>query len=171
MIKIQQLFSKHNFIFNFLAIFLWILVAFTIDRVTKDYILIYFAGHNNPLVITSFFNLFLIYNYGISFSFLNGLNSNLIMVISCCAIVILLWLFIKMFSLRYYHVKLAIGLIVGAALGNIYDRKVYGAVVDFFHLHYQQYSFPVFNPADVLITFSAIILLIDLIFKKKLKND
>ncbi len=55
----------------------------------------------------------------------------------------------------------AIGLIIGGAIGNIIDRLMHGAVVDFVHLHYGAYNFYVFNVADAAITLGVIALLFD----------
>jgi len=57
-----------------------------------------------------------------------------------------------------------IGLLVGGALGNVYDRFVLGYVIDFIHVHYQTWHFPAFNVADCGITIGAALLIIDSLF-------
>ena len=53
----------------------------------------------------------------------------------------------------------AFALIIGGAAGNVYDRLVHGAVVDFLHFHYQAYSWPAFNLADAAITLGVVLML------------
>lgn len=57
-----------------------------------------------------------------------------------------------------------IGLLVGGALGNVYDRFVLGYVIDFIHVHYQTWHFPAFNVADCGITIGAALLIVDSLF-------
>lgn len=160
-------FLKKVIISVFLPVLIFAIIAFSLDRIIKEVILLYFILNPNTVVVTSFFSLELIYNYGVSFSFLSGTNSNIIMLLSFLALVVLLYLFYKMFNFSKFSIKLAVGCIIGAAIGNIYDRIVFGGVIDFIYFHYKGYGFPIFNSADVLITFSAIILLINLLLEKK----
>ena len=57
-------------------------------------------------------------------------------------------------------------LIIGGALGNVIDRGAYGAVVDFILLHYERYSWPIFNIADTAITIGVFLILIDSLWSK-----
>jgi signal peptidase II len=59
---------------------------------------------------------------------------------------------------------LAIALLLGGAIGNVYDRISYGYVIDFIHVYYQTWHFPIFNVADCAITVGAIMLIIDSFF-------
>ena len=61
----------------------------------------------------------------------------------------------------------AIALLVGGALGNVYDRFTLGYVIDFIHVHYQTWHFPAFNVADCGITVGAALLIIDSLFLEK----
>ena len=63
---------------------------------------------------------------------------------------------------HHRHEKLlpaAFALIIGGALGNVYDRLVHGAVVDFLHFHYAGWSWPAFNLADSAITVGVVMML------------
>jgi signal peptidase II len=75
--------------------------------------------------------------------------------------------------IAYYSLKLpeeerltrwSLALLVGGAIGNLYDRIVYGFVVDFFLFHFGSFDFPVFNVADVAIDFGVFMLFIDIFF-------
>ena len=66
-----------------------------------------------------------------------------------------------------YQDKLAFSVIIGGAIGNIYDRLTYKAVPDFIDIHYQNFHWFVFNVADIFITLGIIILLINGYFRKK----
>lgn len=59
--------------------------------------------------------------------------------------------------------RFALALILGGAIGNLYDRIVYGTVTDFFEVYHGAWSFPAFNVADSAITVGAILLMIDLL--------
>ena len=61
---------------------------------------------------------------------------------------------------------IALGLVVGGALGNIIDRASIGAVADFLHVYWQDWHFPTFNIADTCITIGAIIVLLDALFER-----
>jgi len=65
--------------------------------------------------------------------------------------------------------KLAVGLglIIGGALGNVIDRYIYGAVIDFLDFHINEYHWPAFNFADSCIAIGAILLLVDSLFSQK----
>ena len=56
---------------------------------------------------------------------------------------------------------IALALVLGGAVGNLWDRLLYGFVVDFIQVYYQQWYFPAFNVADSAITVGAVLLLID----------
>ncbi len=60
---------------------------------------------------------------------------------------------------------IAIVLILGGALGNVYDRVVHGYVVDFLHFYWQDWHFPAFNVADIAITVGAGMMILDM-FRK-----
>jgi signal peptidase II len=57
--------------------------------------------------------------------------------------------------------------IVGGALGNVIDRAIYGAVIDFILLYWRQWSWPVFNVADMAITFGVGLILIDSLWPRR----
>ncbi len=136
-----------------------------IDQVTK-YVADEFLSYARPVEILPVFDLMLVYNKGAAFSFLSeagGWQRWFFTVLSAAiSVVLVVWIY----RLQRHETWVAIGvaLILGGALGNLYDRVVLGYVIDFVSLHYRDYYFPAFNVADSAITAGAIMLIIDLLF-------
>jgi signal peptidase II len=106
------------------------------------------------------FNLVLTWNYGVSYGLFNTRSpvSTLIFVLIEVAIVLGLVLWLR--NVRQTLLALAIGLIIGGAIGNVIDRLWHGAVVDF--LDFSGLWFPwVFNPADAAISVGVALLVLD----------
>jgi len=79
---------------------------------------------------------------------------------------------IKRLKTHETWLAIALALVLGGALGNLYDRVILGYVVDFISVHYQQHYFPAFNLADSAITVGAIMLIIDTLWLSRLgKNN
>jgi signal peptidase II len=113
-------------------------------------------------VMTSFFNLVLFHNRGAAFSFLANAGGWQHLFFSATAIiasVIIIYLLRKYSSQKLFC--LALALILGGALGNLYDRLTLGYVVDFLYFHYQDYYWPAFNVADSAISCGVALLLWD----------
>jgi signal peptidase II len=121
-----------------------------------------------PQKITSFFNLTLMHNEGVAFSILadqSGWQRYFIAVVASAIVIWLLhWLKQNRKDMKLQNVALT--LVIGGALGNIWDRIVLGYVVDFIELHHKSYYWPAFNVADSAITLGAVLLIIDA-FKNK----
>ncbi|MEM9255470.1 MAG: signal peptidase II [Pseudomonadota bacterium] len=116
-----------------------------------------------PREVFPWFNLTLQHNTGAAFSFLDDAGGwqryFFSVVASVISVVLIVWLFRMPRSQRL--LALSLGLILGGAVGNLWDRLTLGYVVDFISLHYERYYFPAFNIADSAITVGAILLLID----------
>ncbi len=119
--------------------------------------------YHQPLAIVPGFNLTLTFNTGATFSFLSEAGGWQRWFFTVFAIIIsvllLVWLYRLPRQARWLPVALA--LILGGALGNLYDRLVHGHVVDFIQVYYQQWYWPAFNVADSAITVGAVMLIID----------
>ena len=136
-------------------------VIVVIDQITKYFIVQKFVLHET-LTITPFFNLVRVHNTGAAFSLLadaGGWQRVFFIVIAIAASVWVVWLL-----RRYPQQKLfclALGMILGGAVGNLIDRVLFGSVVDFVQVHYAGYFFPAFNVADSAITCGAGLLIWD----------
>lgn len=112
------------------------------------------------------FDLTLLYNKGAAFSFLAGAGGwqrwFFAVIAIGVSIVLLVWLARTQRTQRWLGCSLA--LVLGGAIGNLYDRIVHGYVIDYISLHYDQYYFPAFNLADAAITVGAIMLIIDMLW-------
>ena len=121
-----------------------------------------------PLHVTPFFDLVLIYNPGAAFSFLStaaGWQRSLLIGIALAASMLILYLLRKHAGERLFCFGLS--LILGGAIGNVVDRVQFGAVVDFLHFHIGQHYWPAFNVADSAITCGAAVLIWDSLRRSK----
>lgn len=110
--------------------------------------------------ILSFFNLVLVWNKGISFGIFGG-GSLPPWLLAAIALAVTLALVIWLRKAETRLLALAIGLVIGGALGNVIDRFRFGAVADFLDFHWGAYHWPAFNLADAAISVGAVILLMD----------
>jgi len=119
------------------------------DQVTK-YLAINHLKESIP--IYSFFSLTLIFNKGISFGMFNtsGQQQMILIIVAVMIIVGLIVMLIFMKS-RNIIMIIAVTMIISGSIGNIIDRIIFGAVIDFLDFHYSEYYFPVFNVADIAV--------------------
>lgn len=119
------------------------------DQVTK-----HLAVHSliKPIEITSFFSLTLTYNRGISFGLFNDHEQQqLTLVVIAIIITLALLLMLILMKNKTKLLLISLSMIISGSIGNIVDRLVCGAVIDFLDFHYSRYYFPIFNLADVSI--------------------
>ena len=150
-------------------LFIFVLVLFTIDRVSKILILKNFLNNSSSeIYINSFLNFSLVWNSGIGFGILQ-LEANIFyLLISIIITAINLILIYWMFTSSNYLESIFISIILGGALGNLFDRYYYSSVPDFIDLHYESFHWFTFNIADIFITIGIIgLIIIDLIKIKK----
>lgn len=140
----------------------WLILAVVVgvlDQLTKQLVLAN-LHYGQVIPVTSFFDLVLVFNPGAAFSFLADHGGWQRWFFTVLAVVISGWLLMLMYQHR--HEKLlpaAFALIIGGAIGNVYDRLLHGAVVDFLHFHYAGWSWPAFNLADSAITVGVVLML------------
>lgn len=114
--------------------------------------------------VTDFFNLVLGYNRGVSFGMLNMHSPMGRWILAGLALAITAALLVWMWRAEKRLVVAGLGLIVGGAAGNVIDRVLVGAVVDFLDFHWAGYHWPAFNVADIAITGGAAALIWDSFF-------
>lgn len=144
------------------------LIVLVADQASKNWVL-YELGFINcpaclPVEVTSFFSLTMVWNEGISYGLFPADSANekyLLIGFSIVMALILTWWLVRADG-RWLAAGL--GLVVGGAIGNVIDRFLYGAVVDFFHFHGFGYSWYVFNVADAAIVIGVGAILIDAVF-------
>jgi signal peptidase II len=135
-------------------------IVIAADQATKAAILATIR-EGDGFAVTPFFSLVLTFNTGAAFSFLSaasGWQRWFFVVIAVVAAAVILVL-LRRGGSAWYGAGLA--LILGGALGNLYDRLAIGRVVDFLLFHYAGWAYPAFNVADSAITVGAAILIID----------
>jgi signal peptidase II len=162
---VRSLFKKLN---NYILI---ILSIFILDRISKYYVIALNNQmlENDTLYSTNFLNIHLIWNSGVAFglfSFKEDFYYNFITMIIVVVIILIGNLIRKSKKLNGYLYSM----IVGGAIGNLFDRIVYNAVPDFIDLHYNSFHWFIFNVADIFITFGIICLIYFDVFRNK-KND
>lgn len=143
---------------------LWVtLVVVVLDQWTKALVLGSLRLYER-VEILPFFNLTLAYNRGAAFSFLAGESGwqrwFFIAIALVVTVVLLVWLARAKLAERL--LGLALALVLGGALGNVWDRIVLGHVVDFLDFHAAGWHFPAFNVADSAITLGAGLLILDM---------
>mgnify|MGYP001961822567 FL=1 len=120
-------------------------------------------AYKESIDILPFFNFTYVHNYGAAFSFLSdsgGWQRWFFSIIAVTISVLLVW-WLKRLPATNKVLCSAYALVLAGAIGNLYDRIAYGYVIDFLHVYYENWHFPVFNIADCAICIGAALLLFD----------
>ncbi len=138
-----------------------------LDQASKWVVLALIVRPSGAIEVTGFFNLVLTFNTGVSFGLFGGDTAWKPWALSFVALAVsaalLYWLLRE--SGRY--LAIAVGLIVGGAMGNVIDRLRLGAVTDFLDFHLGTWHWPAFNLADSAITVGVVILVFDGLFRER----
>ena len=142
---------------------------FVLDRASKEYVIKFFLSYQEPsYYLFPFLNLTLVWNSGMAFGLFES-ESNTYHIISAIIasviIILIIWLYKSILLLE----KIALSIVIGGALGNLFDRIKYNAVPDFIDMHYRDFHWFVFNVSDIVITIGIILLLLSDILKKNEK--
>ena len=147
---------RKSFIISSLLVF----SIFLLDRLSKIYVIYLdkkFLG--SELLSSKFLNIRLIWNEGIAFgllSFNEKIFYNLLTFIILLIILIIFFMVLKSYGIKKYSLLM----ILGGALGNVYDRIFYRAVPDFIDFHIGNFHWFIFNMADIFITLGVIFMII-----------
>ena len=134
--------------------------AVLLDQLSKYYMLNEVLGQSAIIVISPVFNLVKAWNTGVSFSMFNNYGSLGAFLLSGVALVIVGFLLYWLKNEANRLAQVALGMIIGGAIGNVIDRVRLGAVFDFLDFHIGESHWPAFNLADSFICIGAAILVL-----------
>ena len=145
---------------NFFINLSFILLIFLFDRISKIYV-IYLDNKffGSEIFSSNFLNINLIWNEGIAFglfSFSEVIFYNILTIVISIIILIIFFMTIKSHGFKKYSLLM----ILGGALGNVYDRIIYKAVPDFIDFHIGNFHWFIFNVADLFITLGVIFMIL-----------
>lgn len=142
-------------------------VAIILDLVSKSFIVgnLQF-GESVPLF--PYLNLFYVQNYGAAFSFLadKGGWQRWLLALNALVVIIALIVLIYRGSVKQKLKNIAFTVIIGGALGNLFDRIYYGFVIDFIDFHVGKWHFATFNLADIFICVGVALLVLEIFLTK-----
>ena len=138
-------------------------IIFLLDRVSKISILNNF--NERIYYVNDFINLDLIWNTGIGFGIFSTDSSLLYNCVSALVILIIIILLFVATKSKTSE-KIIFSIIIGGAIGNLYDRLTYNAVPDFIDLHYNNFHWFTFNVADIFITIGVVFFIMKGFFEK-----
>ena len=152
--------------------FIILTILFLIDRFSKFFILrLVEQGEKLDIYITSYLNLYLIWNKGIAFGLLS-FNENMIYNIITVLILIIIFTILIMTIKSKGFVKYSLVIVLAGALGNVFDRIYYSAVPDFIDFHIHEFHWFIFNIADIFVTIGVFCLIyVELFINKEIKNN
>lgn len=152
--------KKHK---HLIIICLLVVVAFVLDLITKTLANSQLLVLQRNEIIHNFFYITLCYNTGGAWSIFSG-NALLLALISLAALAIVIYTMIKSKSKFYLY---SCALFIGGLIGNLFDRLVYGKVIDFLDFIIFGYDFPIFNIADCFICIGVALMFIAIIKEEK----
>ena len=127
-------------------------LIFLLDRVSKIYVInLDKKLSGSEIFLSKYLNISLIWNEGIAFGLLSFNQENLYNLLTFLIILIIFFILIMIFKSSGLK-KIALIMILGGALGNVFDRILYKAVPDFIDFHIGSFHWFVFNVADIFIT-------------------
>lgn len=148
------------------------LIALAADQGSKLWLIFsYNIEARQPVRLAPFFDLVMAWNPGISYSLFRADSDAGRYALLAVQLAAIAFLSIWLWRAASRWTALGLGLLVGSALGNAYDRFAYGAVADFFHFHVGNFSWYVFNIADVGIVVGVAILLYEAFFVRETVAD
>lgn len=143
----------------------WSGLILAIDQVTKMLIKSYMELYQIIDVLGKYVRLRYILNPGIAFGIQFGGRVFFTVFTSIACLIILIFLF--RLKEDHFWTRMALGLILGGALGNLIDRIVFGQVIDFIEIG----PWPIFNVADIAVTFGMVVLILVVFFEKKERKE
>jgi signal peptidase II len=146
-----------------------IVLLLVIDQIVKTLVELYLPLQEMVPVIPML-ALYRTYNLGVAFSMLSDMDGWFIVTMRLVIVVFVIWMWKKTPKDRSFA-HLGFALIIAGALGNIFDRFLYGHVIDYILFHTQTWSFAVFNLADSFISIGAACVILDEVLQMKTAKD
>ncbi|MDG1286103.1 MAG: signal peptidase II [Rickettsiales bacterium] len=143
------------------------IVILVLDQVSKQWVVMDGLQSRFISEVTSFFNLVLVWNRGVSFGMLSNHPEWMPIILTIVALAITAMLLVWLWKAESRLAAISLGFVIGGAIGNIIDRILYGAVVDFLDFHLNEWHWPAFNIADAAIFIGVVLLLIETIIEPK----
>ena len=150
----------------------FILLIFLIDRISKIYVIHLDQKLLGSEIFSSkFLNINLIWNNGIAFGLLNFEKENLYNLLTALILIIIIFIALMSINTKGFK-KFSFLIILGGAIGNVFDRILYKSVPDFIDFHVNEFHWFIFNVADIFITIGVIcMILTELIASNKKKHE
>jgi len=151
----KEYFNK-QFYFN-LSI---VLIIFFLDRITKK-VIIHLNQENfgQQIFSSEYLNINLIWNQGIAFGLFSFNENNVYNILTALIVLVILVILVMILKSDGFK-RFSLLMIMGGALGNLYDRIFFSAVPDFFDFHVGNFHWFIFNVADVFITIGVIFMIL-----------
>jgi signal peptidase II len=140
---------------------LFALGIFVADQISKFYFLDLMQQNPTGIVVTPFFNLVMVWNTGVSFGMFSEDSASRSWTLIAVSFLVTAWLLWWLWRAHSRLVAVALGMIIGGAIGNVIDRYRFGAVFDFLDFHAFGWHWPAFNVADCAIVVGVLLLLAD----------
>lgn len=144
--------------------------VFLLDQLSKYWVRVDLLNGHGAIMVTDYFNVVTAWNTGVSFSMFDDFGVWGLIGLSALALVIVGYLLWWMKHENNTLTLVALGFIVGGALGNVVDRICLGAVFDFLDFHYGTHHWPAFNVADSFICVGAVLIIFEGLLSKKTKE-
>lgn len=147
------------------------LLILVLDQISKWWIVTEVMNPPKHIPVFPSFNLVMGWNRGISFGLFDSSSPPNQWLLISLALIIVIFLLIWLWRSETRITSIALGLIVGGALGNVIDRIQYGAVADFLDFYVGSFHWPAFNVADAGITIGVIVLVLESFFISSENNE
>tara|TARA_B100000035_G_scaffold311724_1_gene321794 strand:+ start:249 stop:752 length:504 start_codon:yes stop_codon:yes gene_type:complete len=152
---------------NLYSNFLTVIIIFSLDRISKYYVILLNEKNLSPDIFTSkYLNISLIWNQGIAFGLFsfNEVNLyNFLTALIAIIIAIIFFMILRSEGIKKYSLLM----ILGGALGNLYDRIFYKAVPDFIDFHIGNFHWFIFNVSDIFISLGVLFLILQELIDNK----
>jgi signal peptidase II len=146
-------------------------LSLVLDQWTKSAARAALKGHAAKTVVESYFDLRYSENPGVAFGMLQQLpGGRLVLTLLAVLAFVLVLAYLRKTDAGASRVHIALGLVGGGALGNVYDRVVYGRVTDFIVWHVNQHEWPAFNIADAALCIGVGLLMLDMLLTRPEKS-